>query len=92
MKKRINQMNVYREELQGGNEVIYSYSTPIILKLNGLWYTSPKKYSQTTSKQKNKVLGMYVFDKQPALIHHEVDHETFKQYCKTAGVSDLGLA
>ena len=87
MKQRIKQMNAYYEELQGNNAVVYSYSTPIILKFNGFWYTSPKKYSVTTSKQKNKLLGMLNGGKA-----WEIKHETFKAYCEIAGVGDLGLA
>jgi hypothetical protein len=87
MKQQIKRMNAYYEELQGNNAVVYSYSTPIILKFNGMWYTSPKKYSQTTSKQKTVLLRMLHGGK-PI----ELEHKTFKSYCEIAGVSELGLA
>lgn len=87
MKQRIRSMNAYYEELNGNNAVVYSYSTPIILKFNGFWYTSPRKYSQTTSKQKTVLLRM-LHGGQPI----ELQHDTFKAYCTMAGVNDLGRA
>jgi hypothetical protein len=87
MKQQIKRMNAYYEDLGLNNAVVYSYSTPIILKFNGMWYTSPKKYSQTTSKQKTVLLRMLHGGK-PI----ELEHKTFKSYCEIAGVGELGLA
>lgn len=85
MKKRINQMHAFQQEL-GGNKVIYSYDTPILIKHQGVWYDSPEKYSRTTSKQKTKIKNLFQID--PT----ELSHEEFVANCKKIGVENLGWA
>lgn len=97
MKERIKSMNLYREvigrELPNGMmmsyRVYYSYSTPIALQV-GLrtLLTSPKKYSQTTSKQKTYLLREL---ESKGITNDEIDHEIFTVILRSLGV-DLGLA
>lgn len=35
--------------------VVYSYSTPIAWKADGVWYQPDTRYSVTTTKQQNKI-------------------------------------
>lgn len=85
MKQRINSMNAYIEVLDHGM-VIYSYDTPILVRNEFGWYTSPKKYSATTSKQKTVISRTFGYD--PV----ELEHEKFIELCKEVGVQDLGRA
>jgi len=85
MKKRIRQMNLYREELNHyGVPVVvyYSYYTPIIVEAGGIMFTSPVKYSRTTSKQKAGLLTNKV---------QEVPHGVFVMLLEALRV-ERGLA
>ena len=85
MKQQIKSMNAYCEVLDHGI-VIYSYDTPILVINEFACYTSPKKYSATTSKQKTVISRMLGHDPQ------EIGHEQFIELCKEVGVQDLGRA
>lgn len=85
MKQRIKSMNAYMEVLDHGM-VVYSYDTPILVRNQFNWYTSPKKYSATTSKQKTIISRMLGYD--PV----EIEHEQFIKLCKEVGVQDFGRA
>lgn len=85
MKSRIKRMNAYVEP-RGYNTVIYSYATPIMIKVNGIWYESPKKYSVTTSKQKS------IIKQEQGITATTVDHNDFIKLCLKVGVTNLGRA
>jgi len=54
MKKR-NFHSMQATILESGfNEIFISYQTPVIVRVDGLWYELDKYFSQTTSRQKNR--------------------------------------
>jgi hypothetical protein len=85
MKQRIRQMNLYQEKMEHYGmpvTVYYSYYTPIIVEVNGIMFTSPIKYSRTTSKQKSGLLTNKVA---------ELPHTVFVMLLEALGV-ERGLA
>ena len=77
MRQQIRTMNAYIDTLDDGNMAIYSYDTPIIIKINGEWVTSDEKYSTTTSRQKSEFIREYCKNR----INY-VNHFTFTLLCK----------
>ena len=77
-------------------QVFYSYYTPILIGINGKWYTSNKKYSRTTSKQKTIFINETL---NPVIMNGErlnniittIEHNDFKNLVRGYGLS-LGLA
>lgn len=85
MREQIRTMNAYIETLDDGNTVLYSYDTPILINVGGQWFTSPKKYSVTTTQQKNYFQEYYCNNTVTT-----VDHAEFVTLCKNANVPKLG--
>lgn len=40
-----------------GTTIFYSYNTPVVALVDGVWYKTSKKFSSTTSKHINQYLG-----------------------------------
>jgi len=68
-KERFKYMQATIEEYDDGTIVFYSYFTPIIIRHNFQWITSPVKYSPTTTRQKNR----FISDREinPTVVEHE---------------------
>jgi hypothetical protein len=62
-------MQAYIEYRNDSNIIFSSYYTPIVVKHNGIWLTSNKKYSSTTSRQKNRFMRELMI--RPTLVEHD---------------------
>jgi hypothetical protein len=69
-------MNAYVQTLKNDVRVFVSYYTPIALIIKNKIITSDKKYSSTTSRQKNRFIKEY------ALKVNTISHENFLKLLK----------
>jgi hypothetical protein len=55
---------MYERDITNG-VVLYSYETPVAAKIDGMYYVTEVKYSQTTNKHINSWTGKCLADTKP---------------------------
>lgn len=85
MIKQFHSMQAYIKDLGNTNQVFISYYTPVLVKHNGIWVSSPKKYSRTTTIQVNRFIS------ENRIRPVEVEHDYFLKVLSILGIN-RGLA
>lgn len=67
--EQFHHMNAYVVEFDDSTIAFYSYNTPIVVRHNMQWITSPAKYSVSTTRQKNRFI--YERQIQPVVVEHD---------------------